>query len=71
MIERIYICDGPDCGESVRTASLHPASGFITVTEQGGGSRRRLHFCTWDCVLRYSATIPPADASIPFADAES
>jgi hypothetical protein len=58
-IERTYLCDGPECEGHVRTAATRPAAGFVTVTESGGG--RSLHFCTWDCVLRFSAAKPPTE----------
>jgi hypothetical protein len=57
--ERIYYCDGPDCERHVRTAAKRPTGGFIFVTE--GGSFGTMHFCTWDCVLKYAATKPPVE----------
>jgi hypothetical protein len=54
-IERIFYCDGPECERHVRTARLR--SVFITVTDSTG----RLHFCTWDCVLRHAAEKPPTE----------
>ena len=63
-IERIFMCDAPECEGHVRTASLRPSSGIITVTEDAG---RSLHFCSWDCVLRLAATKPPVE-TIPYAD---
>jgi hypothetical protein len=35
--------------------------GFLKVTAFG----RPLHFCSWDCVLRYAAEQPPVER-IPF-----
>jgi hypothetical protein len=58
-IERIYYCDGPECERHVRTAAHRPAAGFVFVTE--GGSGGTLHFCGWDCVLKYAATKPPEE----------
>ncbi len=58
-IERIFYCDGPDCERHVQTASRRPAAGFVFVTQ--GGSAATLHFCTWDCVLKYAATKPPVE----------
>jgi hypothetical protein len=65
-IERIFYCDGPDCERHVRTASSRPEAGYIFVTE--GGSTRTLHFCNWDCVLKYAAAKPPVDVVAVDAD---
>lgn len=56
-IERIFHCDWRECTGHVQTASTSAAP-FITVTEQAG---RSLHFCDWDCVLRYAGERPPTD----------
>ena len=56
-IERIFYCDGPDCGRHTQTASPRPST-FITVKEAAG---RSLHFCTWDCLLRHAAEKPPSE----------
>jgi hypothetical protein len=61
-IERIFYCDGPECEGHVRTARVRPEASFITVTESAG---RPLHFCTWDCLLKFAATKPPTEI-IPF-----
>jgi hypothetical protein len=58
-IERIFHCDGPDCERHVRTAAQRPDAGLIFVTE--GGSGATLHFCNWDCVLKYAAAKPPSE----------
>lgn len=55
-IERIFYCDGPDCERHVQTAARRPAGGFVFVCESG--SAATLHFCTWDCVLRFAAAKP-------------
>lgn len=56
-IERIFRCDGPECARHVQTTSDRPPV-FVTVREAAG---RALHFCTWDCVLRYAAEKPPTE----------
>ena len=56
-ISRIYFCDWRDCNHHVQSASLRPPL-FLTV-EEGPGDP--LHFCTWDCVLRYAAEKPPCE----------
>ena len=53
-IERTFFCDGPECERHVRSATRH--SPFLTVTER---SEATLHFCGWDCVLRYAAAQEP------------
>lgn len=62
-IERTFYCDGPECERHVRTASRRPAGSFIFVTESG--SSATLHFCSWDCVLKYAATKPPLEIVSP------
>ncbi len=57
-IERVFYCDGPECGGHVRTAASRPQV-FVFVTEGGPGAT--LHFCNWDCVLKYAATKPPVE----------
>jgi hypothetical protein len=54
-IERTFYCDGPDCERHVRTGRRTCSHVFLTVTEQSYA----LHFCGWDCVLRYAAAKEP------------
>jgi hypothetical protein len=56
-ISRVYTCDWRECNHHVQTASLRPPM-FLTVDAGEGDS---LHFCTWDCVLRYAAEKPPCE----------
>lgn len=56
-IERTFQCDGPDCDSHARTASTKAPKGFLVVTGDGGP----MHFCMWDCVLRYAATKEPTE----------
>lgn len=65
-IERIFYCDWRECETHIRTASTRPRGEFITVTESAGRSR---HFCSWDCVLKHAAEIPPLEA-IPLSGAD-
>ena len=72
-IDRIYYCDAPPsadqpssdgddrCPTHARTADSGLPMGFLKVT----GFERPLHFCSWDCVLRYAAAQPPVER-IPF-----
>lgn len=57
-IERIFYCDCEACDAHTRTASIRPGMSFLTVEEDAG---RTLHFCSWDCALRYGATVPPLE----------
>lgn len=54
-IERIYYCDGPDCETHQRSLGRIPKS-WITATQT-----RTHYFCSWDCVMRYAATIEPTE----------
>jgi hypothetical protein len=65
-IERTFYCDGPECERHVRTAADRPLAEFIFITE--GGFDNELHFCTWDCVLRYAAAKPPEEVLVFDAD---
>lgn len=58
MIERRYHCDGPDCERNFSEAQLEH---FLMVHGKGWD----LHFCGWDCVLRYGATIEPEEVVHP------
>ena len=57
-IERIFYCDWRECDAHTRTASTHPGMSFLTVGEDAG---RTLHFCSWDCVLKHAAKVPPVE----------
>jgi hypothetical protein len=62
-IERIYFCDAPECEGHVRTAAVRP-HGMIFATDTAGlAARRTLHFCSWDCVLRFAAGQPAVEVS--------
>lgn len=54
MIERVYHCDGPDC-ERHWSAYAHRQLEMPVITNAGP----TLHFCGWDCVLKYAATYEP------------
>jgi hypothetical protein len=63
-IERIFYCDGPDCERSVSEAAARAPGNLLTI-EDGD----QLHFCGWDCVLRYAAAKEPEQViSGPWAD---
>jgi len=54
-IERVFHCDGPECDRHVRTAGTRPTT-FLAVAATGEPT---LHFCGWDCVLRFAASKEP------------
>lgn len=60
-LERIFHCDGPDCERHVRTIRTIAPAGHLTVSGDG----KPLHFCGWDCVLRYAGNKEPEEV-IPF-----
>jgi len=65
-IERTFHCDWRDCDGHVRTAHTRPSgTGFITAEEHVEGSTP-LHFCSWDCLLRYAGEREPVE-TIPFS----
>jgi hypothetical protein len=72
-IERTYYCDGPHnpdlpgdtdlerCPGHVTTMTPPPylPIGFLRVSQGAHDGTVDLHFCCWNCVLRYAATVPP------------
>jgi hypothetical protein len=61
-IRRVYYCDWRECNHHVPAHAGRPPL-FLTVSESAGGA---LHFCTWDCVLKYAAEKPPCE-TVPLA----
>jgi hypothetical protein len=57
-IERIFYRDWRECNTNVRTAATRPAL-WLTVTD--GSGRCAQHFCSWDCILKRAAEIPPVE----------
>jgi hypothetical protein len=56
-IERTFHCDWRECERHVVTPGTHPPT-FLTVAEDAG---EELHFCSWDCILKHAAEIPPLE----------
>lgn len=57
-VQRIFYCDADDCDCHVRTGKVVPPV-FLTVREdQEPGN---LHFCSWDCILKYAAKFEPEE----------
>jgi hypothetical protein len=64
-IERVYYCDWRECEAHARTAGDLPPTSFLAVTEDASHEQ---HFCSWDCLLKFSAEKPPTE-TIPMGDA--
>ena len=65
-----FYCDASDCEGHGGAWDGHrkPPPGFLTIIESGEDDRARpRHFCSWDCVLKFAATIEPGEL-IPFHD---
>ena len=52
-MSKAFHCDSDDCDAWTFHRNHH---GFLTVKGQG---KDRLHFCSWDCVLKFSAKFEP------------
>ncbi len=57
-VEHIFYCDCRECNTNVQTASASPPL-WLTVTDDA--DRRSMYFCSWDCILKYAAEIPPVE----------
>lgn len=55
-IERVFHCDWRECSTHIQTASTRPPK-FLVVTD----GPVAMHFCSWDCVLKHAAEIPPVE----------
>lgn len=67
-IERVFRCDAEDCRGSESSIYTEPQGSGWMVVRETGHVPRELHFCTWDCVLKYAAAQPPVER-IPLGDA--
>ena len=56
-VERVFYCDWRECDSHTRTVDSEPAMGFVTIIEDGQSQ----HFCSWDCVLKQAAEVPPVE----------
>jgi len=57
-IERIFYCDWRECDAHTRTVNTRPGMAYLTVEEDAD---RTLHFCSWDCILKHAAELPPVE----------
>lgn len=56
-IERLFHCDWRECQCHERTVEGRPRA-FMTVVEP---SDQQLHFCSWDCLLKFAGEKPPVE----------
>ena len=62
-VEHTFSCNGPECEAHIKTHAEQPPT-FLSVFENPGfphEPRTELHFCSWDCVLKYGAGIEPSE----------
>ena len=57
-VERIFYCDWRECEAHTRTVSTRPGMSFLTVAVDADDA---LHFCSWDCILKHAAEMPPVE----------
>jgi hypothetical protein len=55
VVSKGFHCDWRDCDTWTFQKKRH---GFLTIHGQGFGT---LHFCSWDCVLKFSAQFEPTE----------
>ena len=69
-LERTYHCDGPDCERHASTAAPppHMPFHFLVILAEHANGRDELHFCGWDCVLRYAGAKEPETIIYPGDD---
>lgn len=63
-IERTYYCEGPECETHGKSTAPPPYLpwGFLEVRETLPGQPEKVwHFCSWDCAMKYGATLPPME----------
>ncbi len=65
-IERVFYCDAEGCDTHIGSLYAEPeCPGWLIVTETGH-EPETLHFCGWDCAMKYAAKFPPPTV-IPFS----
>ncbi len=64
--ETTYRCCGPGCDTHVCTAAEPPVAGFLVVRERLPSEPvSERDFCSWDCVMRFAATLDPIETILP------
>jgi hypothetical protein len=56
-----YSCDAPDCERHtgpVAAAPPYVPYGFIEARQILSAEELRVHFCSWDCLMKYAADQP-------------
>ena len=63
--QRTVYCEAPDCENNADTANDLPyvPRGWIRLIESlpSGGGIDEVRCCSWDCVLKLAATVPPME----------
>lgn len=63
-VQRDYYCDGPECELHTSTASpppYLPVGMPMELRERSDNQDAVLHFCGWDCLMKYAAKYPPPE----------
>jgi hypothetical protein len=55
--EHTFWCNGPDCDRHVKSMKVRPPV-FLSVSDPSD-ERGDLHFCGWDCALRFAGQKEP------------
>lgn len=58
-VERTFYCDGPDCERHVKTRKGMPPVFLMVMSREP--ERISMHFCGWDCILRYAGQREPEE----------
>lgn len=57
-VEFVYRCDADDCDSWMRSIEDSPGAGWLRVEYDRGEA---LHFCRWECCLRFGAAQPQTE----------
>ncbi len=64
--ETTYFCEAPGCNSHVRAMCEPPATSFLVVRERIPSEPvSERDFCSWDCVMRFAATLDPIETILP------
>lgn len=61
-VEHTYRCDGPECGNHGLSQKDRPPFFITTYDFEFDGVSAVSHFCSWDCLMKFAAKIPPPEA---------
>ncbi len=57
MRDHIYRCENPGCDTWQQSADPAPITGWLLTHERGV----ERDFCSWECAIRYGASLPPVE----------